>query len=577
MISNADIAKILREISEYLGMESEPFKPRAYEKAAEAIESLSDSAEAAYSSGGIDALKKIPGVGESIAEKIEEFIETGKIKYYAELKAKTPVELSELRRIEGLGPRKIKALYDKLGIKNLKDLDKAIAAGKIRDLEGFGEKSEIKFKKGLEFVSSAGNRMPVAYAVPLVEEIRARLLKVKGVKTVVAAGSYRRRRETIGDIDLLVISNESKRVTDCFTSMPEVAQILASGETKSSVKLKTGMDVDLRVVPDESYGAALNYFTGSKDHNVALREIAIGFGLKLNEYGLYKGSKLVAGKTEEDIYNTLKLSYIPPELRENTGEIELARKGKLPEILQYGDVLGDLQVQTNWTDGAHSILQMAEAAMKLGRKYIAITDHTKSLGVANGLDEKRLREQMREIDAMNVHLSQAGHDFRVLKGTECDILKDGRLDLPDSLLAELDVVGVSVHSNFNLSREEQTKRVKRAMANPHADIFFHPTGRLIGKREGYQVDIDEIIRHAKATATVLEINAFPERSDLSDQNIRKCVDLGVKMSIDSDAHHMDHLSFIEYGISQARRGWATKRDIINAWPFEKMFRFLKKS
>ena len=574
-MSNTEIAKILYEIGEYLEMEGVAFKPRAYEKAAEAVEAFPDDIGALYKNSGDKAIRQIPGIGKSIAEKIEEFLKTGKMSYYEELKKKTPVNLSELTKIEGLGPKKIKSLYEHLGIKNLKDLERAIAAGKIKKLEGFGEKSEEKLKKGLEFLSKSGARFITGYAMPMVEGIVERLRAVKGAKQVVVAGSYRRMRDTIGDIDILAISDEPKKITDAFISMPEVAQVVAKGETRSAVKLNNGLNVDLRVLGPESYGAALNYFTGSKDHNIALREIAIKKGLKLSEYGLFRGEKQVAGRTEEDLYKKLGLVYIPPELREMTGEIELAMKGEVPKIIEYGSLRGDLQVQTSWTDGANTILEMAESAMKLGREYIAITDHTKNLAMTGGLDVKRLRQQMKEIDELNSKFKIQNSKFRILKGIECDILKDGRLDLPDEILSELDVVGVSVHSNFKLSREEQTKRVKRAMSNPNAGIFFHPTGRVINKREGYDTDIDEVIRHAKATGTILEINSFPERSDLSDKNIRKCVDLGVKMSIDSDSHATAHLNFLDYGISQARRGWAKREDIINTYPVEKMLKLLK--
>lgn len=572
---NSEIINILREISEYLEMKDVAFKPRAYEKAAEGVETLGDNVASIYEKGGIKAIEEIPGVGKSIAEKIEEFIKTGKIKDHKELKKEIPVELSELRKVEGLGPKTIKTLYDKLKVKNLKDLEKAVNQNKIRELEGFGEKSEENLKKGLEFINKSGKRFIFAYVEPLIEDIAERLRGVKGAEKVVVAGSYRRRKETMGDVDILVVSDISEPIMDYFTTLPEVARILVKGETKSSVRFNNGMDADLRVVPKESYGAALNYFTGSKDHNVALRELAIKKGMKLNEYGLYKGSKQVAGKTEEELYKALGLVYVLPELRENTGEIELAAKDNIPKIIGYGDLKGDLQIQTKWTDGKNTISEMAEYAIKAGLEYIAITDHTKSLSVTNGLDVKRLKEQMKEIDAVNKRLEKRGEKFRVLKGSECDILKNGDLDLPDEILRELDVVGISVHSHFNLSREDQTKRIKKAMSNKYAHIFFHPTGRLINKRSGYDVDLDEIISHAKETGTILEINAFPDRADLADINIRKCVEAGIKMSISSDSHLASHIDYLKYGISQARRGWAKKSDIINAWPVEKMLKFLK--
>jgi DNA polymerase (family 10) len=330
------------------------------------------------------------------------------------------------------------------------------------------------------------------------------------------------------------------------------------------------------VVPKDSYGAALNYFTGSKDHNVALREIAVKKGYKLNEYGLFKGKKRIAGRTEEEIYNALGMSYIEPEIRENSGEIKAAQMNQLPKLIGYNELLGDLQVQTNWTDGANSIEEMAKAAMSIGLEYIAITDHTKRLAMTGGLDEKRIQEQWREIDSANLKIRKQNPKFKILKGTECDILKDGSLDLPDKILAKLDVVGASVHSYFNLSRQDQTNRIKKAMANPFVDIIFHPTGRIINRRQPYEVDIDELIKFAKKTGTILEIDAYPDRLDLKDEHIRKCVEAGVKLAIDSDAHSIAHFSYLEYGLAQARRGWATKNDVINAWPLEKMLSFLKK-
>ncbi|MBI4085707.1 MAG: DNA polymerase/3'-5' exonuclease PolX [Candidatus Liptonbacteria bacterium] len=577
-ISNSEIAKILYEIGEYLAMQNVPFKPRAYEKVALTIEELEEEAGDIYKKGGLKALEEIPGVGVSIAEKIEELLKTGRLKYYDSLKKKTPVDLQELTRIEGLGPKSVIKLYQKLGVKNLADLEKAAKAGKIGNLEGFGKKTEENILASIGFLKKGEGRFLLGNALPLARMLEKRLAKLPEVEKAVVAGSVRRRKETIGDIDILAISKKPEKVMDYFTSMPEVARIIAKGETKSAVKFSSGLDVDLRVVPEESYGAALNYFTGSKDHNVALRKIAIEKGWKLNEYGLFNATsdkrqgKMIAGKTEEELYRTLGMDYIEPEMRENTGEIELAQKHQLPKIIGYDDLQGDLQTQTDWTDGSDSIENMANEAIKSGLKYIAITDHTKRLAMTHGLDEKRILKQMGEIDRLN---KKFGGKITILKGTECDILKDGSLDLPDEILAKLDVVGVSVHSNFNLPRAEQTERIKRAMANPHVDILFHPTGRIVQKREAYDLDIDEIIACAKKTGTILEINAS-ERLDLKDEHIRKCVEAGVKMAIDSDAHAAAQFLLLEFGIAQARRGWATRNDIINARPLQKMFGYLKK-
>lgn len=572
-ISNREIAEVLDEIGEYLAMEDVPFKPRAFEKAAETVAALNEEIMSVYKQGGRKALDAIPGVGVSIGEAIEELLKTGHVKRHEALKKKIPVHLTELRAIEGLGPKSIKKLYERLKIKTVADLERAARAGKIRKLEGFGEKAETNILKGVEFLKKSGGRFTLGVAMPIARMIEERIGKFKGVEKAMAAGSVRRRKETIGDVDVLVIADHPKPIMDYFVSMPEVARVFAHGETKSAVKLNIGLDVDVRVVPRESYGTALNYFTGSKDHNIALRQLAIGKGYKLNEYGLFRGAKRVAGKNEAELYKALGMDYIPPELREMTGEVEAAKAYKLPKLLEYDELQGDLQVQTDWTDGAASIEEMAKAAMKLGRKYIAVTDHTKRLAMTHGLDDKRILKQMAEIDRLN---KKFAGKIKILKGTECDILKNGSMDLSDSTLSRLDVVGASVHSLFNLSKKEQTERIIRAIKNPNVDIIFHPTGRIIQKRAAYEVDIDALIKAAKATKTVLEIDAYPDRLDLKDEHIRKCVEAGVKMSIDSDSHSPQHLSFLEFGIAQARRGWATKEDIVNAWSLDKMLKLLKR-
>jgi DNA polymerase (family 10) len=591
-MSNQSVAEILRQIGEYLEMQHVQFKPRAFEKAAETVGALEEEVGETYKKGGIKALKEIPGVGQSIAEIIEELVTKGRSTEYEKLKKATPVRLDELARVEGLGPKSIQKLYKELGVKNLKDLEAAAKKGKIGVLKGFGKKSEEKILKGIEFARGSGLRFITGLMLPQIREIEARLSRVAGVSKVTVAGSARRRKETMGDLDILAVSSKPEVIMDEFVSKtPGIMTVIAHGDTKSSIKIKPGLNIDLRVVLKESYGAALNYFTGSKEHNVVIRKRANDLGLTLNEYGLFKiksGSKgkgaqqegaRVASRTEEDIYKALKMAYPEPELRESTGEVEAAareferKKPGLPKLIGYGDLRGDLQTQTSWTDGSDSIETMARAAMKCGLKYIVITDHTKRLAMTHGLDEKRIRAQWKEIDAVNKKL--AGK-IKILKGTECDILKDGTLDLDDETLSKLDVVGVSVHSFFTLPRAEQTARVVRAISNPNVDILFHPTGRLINKRPPIDIDIDEIIATAKKTGTIMEIDALPERSDLKDEHIRKCVEAGVKMSIDSDAHATAHFAFLECGVAQARRGWAERKDIVNAWPLEKMLGFLKK-
>lgn len=578
---NQEIAKIFKEMAIYLEMENVPFKPQAYERAAATIELLSEDLEEIYKKNNLKGLISIPGIGAGIAQKITEYLETNTIKEYEKLKNKIPVDLSNLITVEGLGPKGIKKLYKYLDIKNIQELEKAALEHKICQVEGFGEKSEAKILQSIKFLKHSSGRFILGFITPTIRELENRLHKLPDVKKIITAGSVRRRKETIGDIDILITIKEqknnfpkiAKKIIDYFISMPEVMQVLAQGETKSSIKLKEGLNVDLRIVSQSSYGAALNYFTGSKEHNIALRELALQKGYKLNEYGLFKNNKKIAGSTEEEIYQILGLEYIEPELRENTGEIEAAQKKNLPKLINYKDLQGDLQIQTTWTDGENSIEEMAQAAIQAGLKYIAITDHTKRLAMTRGLDEKKIIQQWKEIDRLNK--KYAGR-LKILKGSECDILKDGALDLPDSILAKLDICGASIHSFFNLSKKEQTERLKRAMRNPHVDIIFHPTGRIINKREAYSLDIDEIIKTAKETGTILEIDAYPNRLDLKDEYIRKCIQQKVKLSIDSDAHSKNHLQYLEYGIAQARRGWAEKKDIINCWPLEKMLKLLKK-
>ena len=572
-MNNSEIAKILLEMTALFEMQDVQFKPRAYERAALGVESLDREVKEIYHAGGLAALEEIPGVGAGIARHIEELLKTGHFKEYAALKKKIPVRIAELTAVEGVGPKMIKVLWEKLRVRTLADLERAARAGKVARLPRFGKKSEEKILKGIEFLKQSGGLRVLGLMMPEIRVITAMIGKFPEVTRVTAAGSVRRRRETIGDIDLLASSEHPEKVMDRFLGLPFIAHVYGHGPTKTNVRLKNGLDCDLRVVPEKSWGAALNYFTGSKDHNVALREYASKKGWKLNEYGLFRGKQFIAGRSEEELYKKLGLRYIEPEMRENTGEIEAARRGKLPDLVGYDDVCGDLQVQTDWTDGENSIEEMARAGAEAGLSYIAITDHTRSLAMTGGADEKKLIKQMGEIDRINKKLKNL--KFKILKGAEVNIGPSGSLDIRDDVLARLDVVGVAVHSHFKLSRAEQTRRVIRAMENPHVDIIFHLTGRLIPRRAPIELDIDEVIAAAKSTGTVLEINAYPERADIKDDYVRKCVAAGVKMSIDSDAHSVKHFQYLECGIAQARRGWAEKKDIINAWPAEKMLKMLK--
>ena len=568
---NQELVKTLSELAVLLDIKGVEFKPRAYEKVAYTIESLAEEVGEIYKKGGIKALEEIPGVGRGIAEKIEEFIKNGKIHELEKLRAEFPVDISGLKKVEGLGPKTIKKLYRELGIKDLKSLKKAAETGKLKNLEGLGEKSEERILKSIAFLEQSHGRFSIATALPLSRRIIERLRSLPEVQKTEFAGSIARMQETVGDLDILVISSKPSKVTDFFVEMPEVQEVMAKGDTKTSVRLKIGMDADLRVIPPESFGAALQYFIGDKYHNVAVREIAIKKSYKLNEYGLFKGKKIIAGGSEKEIYEKLGMAWMPPEIRTNHGEIGAALKNELPGLVGYNDLKGDLQVQTDWTDGEHSIREMAEAAKKQGLEYICITDHTAALAMTGGNDEKRLLKQMAEIDRVQKEVS----GIKILKGAEVDIHKDGALDIDDETLSKLDVVGISVHSNFKMSQEDMTKRITRAMENHNADILFHPTGRLVQKREAYKVDMAEIIKTAKRTGTILEANAYPERLDLKDEYIKQAIESGVKISIDSDAHSTDHFQFLEYGIGQARRGWAEKKDVINTRSWEEMLKLLK--
>lgn len=574
-MDNKQIAKILYEISQVLEIQDVPFKPRAYEKAAMNIETLEKDASEIYASGGVKALQDIPGVGQSIAEKIEELIKTGRLRYYQDLKKKFPVELSEMSAIEGLGPKMIGYLYEKLGIKNLKTLEVAAKKHKIRALPRFGERSEEKILAGIEFLKKSGRRMLLSEALPLAEKIVDELRQVKGVKKIAYAGSLRRMQETIGDLDLLATSGEPRLIMEAFVKLPEVESVHSQGKTMTSVRLKNGRDADLRVLPPHSFGAALQYFTGDKNHNIEVRKIAIKLGYKLNEYGLWRGRKNIAAETEEEIYETLGMATPPPEIRTATGEIAAAQKDNFPHLVGYGDIKGDLQMHTNWTDGGASMEKMAAAAKKMGYEYIAFTDHTKSLAMTGGLNETDLARQSKAIDKLNHKLQISNYKLRVLKSAEINILKDGTLDIKNEALKKLDIVSAAVHTNFGMPRQEMTARIIRAMQNPYLNILIHPTGRILGRREGYEIDIDEIIKAAKKYGVALEIDAYPNRLDLRDEHIRKCVAAGVKLVIDTDSHAPEHLPFIKYGTAQARRGWAKKSDILNTQPAEKLLKALK--
>lgn len=570
-------------------MDKIPFKPQAYEKAAVAIEAMEEDIENVYKKGGLKSLEEIPGIGKSIAEKIEEYIKTGKIKYYEDFRKKLPINLEEITKVEGLGARKAKMLYEKLKIKNLAELERAARQGKIRNIPGFGEKTEKNILEGIAFVKRSKGRFLLGYILPQVREVYKKLERLKEVEKIDTVGSLRRMKETIGDVDFLIISENPEPVMDFFVTLPGVIKIWAKGKTKASVRTRYGFDMDVRVVPRKSYGAALQYFTGSKEHNIHLRKIAIENGLKLNEYGLFsaqgrpasggRGIKIIASDKEEKIYRALGLAWMPPEMREGKGEIEAALKNELPKIISHKDIKGDLHCHSSWARAHNSIEEIAETAIKMGYEYIGISDHTKFLRIEKGLDEKQLLAQHEEIKNLNSKFNPpAGGQnsrFRVLHGCEANILSDGSIDIKDEVLKKLDYVIAGVHSQFRMPREKMTERIIRAMENPNVDIISHPTGRLIQQRDEYQIDFDKILRLAKLNGTILEIDAFPDRLDLNDINIRKAKAADVKMIINTDAHNISHLCYMELGIAQARRGWLEKNNVINTQPVEKLMEFFK--
>ena len=575
-MNNQEIAKIFYDIAIYLEMEEVVFKPYAFEKAALSLESFSEDVENIYKKGGIKALEEIPGVGKSIAEKIEEYIKTGKVKEYEAFKKKMPVNIDELSAVEGIGPKMIRDLYKNLKIKNLNDLEKAAKAGKIRKLSGFGEKTEKNILQGIEFLKRNKGRFLLGDILPVVNEIIDNLKNLKEVKKISPAGSVRRMKETIGDVDILITSSNPRKVIEYFVSLPGIIKIWGQGPTKASIRLGEGFDADLRVLPDKEFGSALQYFTGSKEHNIALRKIAIEKGMKLSEYGLFKGKRLIASETETEIYKALGFPYFEPEMRENTGELEAALKGKLPGVIGFKDIKGDFHVHSNWNGGADSIEEISQAAQKMGYEYIGISDHTKFLRIEHGLNERQLAEQRKEIDKLNSKFKIQNSKFRILQGCEANILADGSIDIDDKVLAQLDYVIAGVHSQMKMSKDQMTERIIKAMRNPNVDIISHPTGRLIERRDEYQIDFGMILKTAKETGTILEIDSYPDRLDLKDTNIKKAKEAGVKMVVNTDSHQLDQLRFMELGISQARRGWAEKKDIINTQPLEKLLKFFKK-
>lgn len=594
MKTNIELSKLFRKIAYLMQVdhdtEKDPnakFKIRAYLRAAETIENLSVDLEEIYLKNGIKGLVSIPSIGKAIALKIEEYIKNGKIQFFEELITRIPINIDEFYDLEGIGigPKTVKILYENLNMRTLEDLEHYAKYGELKKVKGFSIKKEESILKKIKAIKNVNKkRYLLGDIYPIAKTIENLLEKCIDVKKVAITGSFRRMKETIGDIDFLVESDNPDHVIEYFISLPQMEQIIAKGETKVFGRLVNGIDTDLLVVQKNSFGSALQYFTGNKEHNIELRKIALTKKYRLNEWGLFKSNgEKIAGTNEEEIYNNLGLTWIPPELRENHGEIEISseyfsRKEFILNLVEYGSLKGDLQVHTESSDGTKSIEEMgASARDEFALNYIAITDHTKSLKIANGLDENRLINQIEEINKINDHLKEKNskNNFKILSSAEVEILKDGSLDMKNSILENLDIVGASIHSNFRLPSEDQTKRVIAALKNPHVDILFHPTGRIINKREGYDIDIDEVIEVAKDTKTVLEINAHYNRLDLKDEYVRKAINNNVKLAINSDAHHPLHFSFLVFGIGQARRGWAKQSDIINTLPVNEMLRNLK--
>jgi len=566
-LENSEVARVLYEIADYLELQGVAFKPQAYRRAASAIESLDRNISEFHSAG---TLRDIPGVGEAIADKITELVTTGKLSYMEKLRAETPPGLLDLLAVPDIGPKKAMLLFKELGIKSVDDLKKAIFDHRLQGLKGFGAKTEERILQGIRVVESRGGRALIGSAYETSTAIIGRIRERHPDIKISMAGSLRRMKETIGDIDILVASGEPVAVMDTFVSMDGVEETVAKGETKSSVRLKTGIQVDLRVVPAGSWGAALQYFTGSKEHNVEIRKLAISKGMKISEYGLFErdSGKEIAAMDEGEVYNKLGLQFIPPELREDRGEIEAAARNSLPELIGYDELKGDLHCHTEWSDASGTIEEVWREAKKMGYEYVAITDHSQSLKIASGLSEGRLLEQIKEVKNIRERLGPPW----LFAGSEVDVLGDGSLDFPRNVLDELDFAVMSVHSKFKMDEKAMTGRILAGLGDEKVKVFAHPTGRLIGQRVPYTFDFEKVVESAKDAGIALEINSFPDRLDLSDVNVRRSIEIGAKISIDSDAHSPEQMELVRYGVATARRGWASKSDIINAMPLSSLLK-----
>jgi DNA polymerase (family 10) len=572
-MKNLEVARLFELMADLLEIRGDnPFRIRAYRRASQNVESLGEDIEAVARDG---RLAKIPGVGRDLADKITEYLKSGRMKDVEALQQDIPKGVVELMTVPGLGPRTAKLLYDKAGVSDVAQLEELARSGRLRGLPGIQEKSEANILKGIAVIKKGQERTPLARGLPLAEALYRALESLPEVEQLALAGSIRRRKETVGDFDILVTSPAPARVMEAFSGLPDVAEVLARGGTKASVRHREGIQVDLRVVEPESFGAALVYFTGSKQHNIRIREMAVRKHLKISEYGVFEEAtgRRVAGRTEEEVYAAIGLPWIPPELREDAGEVEAALGGTLPRLVELGDIRGDLHAHTNASDGHHTIEELVQAARARGYQYIIVSDHSRSSTVAGGLCVEELQARLQKIRAIQT----AHSDIRILAGTECDILPDGSLDYPDPVLAELDIVLGAVHSRFRQSRPEMTQRLCAALANPYVNILAHPTGRLIGEREPSDVDLDEVLRTAKHHDTAVEINCHAKRLDLNDVHTRRAAELGVLVSIDTDTHVLDHLDNMSLGIATARRGWIEAPRVINTWPVEKLLDWVHRS
>ncbi|MBU7007248.1 DNA polymerase/3'-5' exonuclease PolX [Phosphitispora fastidiosa] len=571
-IENIEVAWIMSEIADLLELQGESiFKIRAYQKAAKAIATLAADLSEMSLQG---KLETVPGIGKAISGKIGELFKTGKIEYYENLKAEVPPGLLEVVTVPGIGARMAQQLYRKLGVSSLDELEAAARGKKIRGLPGMGNKTEMNILRGIEMLRSGIGQVTLGIADAMAEALTGFLKSLPGVAEAGAAGSVRRMKDAIGDIDLVVGSYEAERVIDIFVKHPQVKKVLAKGDTKARVVTLAGIGIDLLVVEPEQYWTAMHHFTGSKEHNVRLREIAHKKGLKINEYGIFGRDDDIQlpAAGEADIYAHLGMAYIPPELREDLGEVEAALNGTLPDLVETGDIKGDLHLHSDWSDGVNSIEEIVGRAAEMGYEYIAITDHSRSLGIARGLSVERLGEQERYLRALNE--KTAG--IEILSGIEADILSNGDLDYPDEILAARDIVVASVHSGFRQDREKITGRVISAMKNSHVDIVAHPTGRLIGRREPYAIDMEEVFAAAVKYGTALEINASPDRLDLSDRYVRRAAELGIRISINTDAHDINRMDEMKYGVATARRGWLEKKDVLNTMGKEELLDYLSR-